>query len=276
MFEGGFSFDNLWVTVQAWLLTTGVNILIALVILGVGIMLAYMASRLIHKLFAKSSIDASFVSFLATTVRIAVGVLAAITALSQLGIPTTSIITAFASCAVAIGLAMQSSLSNIAGGMFLLITRPILTGDLTEVDGRVATVKKIDIVATVFLTPDNSQIIIPNGQLINKTIINYSREDIRRLDLEVSIAYTADIAKAKRVISEVLDRNPLVLDTPAPIIGVSGHAASAVTIALRPWCKPENFLTLRAELLEEIKLAFDANRIEIPYSKLDVYINKED
>ena len=271
-----FDFDNLWVTVRAWLLSTGINILIALVILGVGIMLAFMASRLIHKLFAKSSIDASFVSFLATIVRIAIGVLAAITALSQLGIPTTSIITAFASCAVAIGLAMQSSLSNIAGGMFLLITRPILTGDLTEIDGKVATVKKIDIVSTIFLTPDNSQIIIPNGQLINKTIINYSREEKRRLDLEASIAYTADIEKAKRVILDVLDHNPMVLKDPAPGIGVSGHAASAVIISFRPWCKPENYLVLRAELLEQVKVAFDKNGVEIPYNKLDVYVSNKD
>ena len=177
---------------------------------------------------------------------------------------------------MAIGLAMQSSLANIAGGMFLLITRPILTGDFVEVDGRTGTVKKIDIVSTVFLTPDNSQIIIPNGQLINKTIVNYSREDIRRLDLTFSVAYTADIAEAKRVISSELAKNPMVLDAPAASVTVDAHGDSAIIIGARPWCKGSDYLTLKFDLNEKIKLSLDAAGIEIPYNKLDVYVTHED
>ncbi len=262
--------------IQTWLTTTGINILIALAILGAGILLAYAASRLVTRVLSKSHLDASFVAFIATALRIGISVLAAITALSQLGIPTTSIITAFASCAVAIGLAMQSSLANIAGGMFLLITRPILTGDFVEVDGRAGTVKKIDIVSTVFLTPDNSQIIIPNGQLINKTIVNYSREDIRRLDLTFSVAYTADIAEAKRVIASELAKNPMVLDAPAAAVTVDAHGDSAIIIGARPWCKGSDYLALKFDLNEKIKLSLDAAGIEIPYNKLDVYVMRED
>ncbi len=267
---------ELWPMIQTWLTTTGINILIALAILGVGILLAYAASRLITRLLSKSHLDESFVAFIATALRIGISVLAAITALAQLGIPTTSIITAFASCAVAIGLAMQSSLSNIAGGMFLLITRPILTGDFVEVDGRTGTVKKIDIVSTVFLTPDNSQIIIPNGQLINKTIINYSRENIRRLDLTFSVAYTADIAEAKKVLTSVLERDPRVLQDPAPTVAVNEQGSSAMIFAVRPWCKSADYLNLRFDLMEQVKLELDKAGIEIPYNKLDVYVTHED
>lgn len=271
----GYFFETTWYAILGWLSTTGVRILLAAVIVAAGFILATVATKIITKALSKTHLDASFIAFVCTAAKILIIVLAAITALAHIGIPTTSIITAFASCAVAIGLAMQSSLSNIAGGMFLLITRPILTGDTAEVDGMVGTVKKIDIVSTVFVTPDNRQIIIPNGQLINKTIINLSREDVRRLDMTASVAYTADIAKAKQVLTNMLEKNPMVLKTPEPTVAVIEHAASAIVFAVRPWCKAEDYWTLMFELGEQIKTELDKAGVEIPYNKLDVFVNNK-
>lgn len=266
--------SDTWLSIQAWLMTTGLNILVALVILAAGFILAHIAAKVITRALSKTHLDASLIAFLATAARILIIVLTLITALGKLGIPTTSIITAFASCAVAIGLAMQSSLGNIAGGMFLLITRPLSTGDTVEVDGEVGTVKKIDIVSTVLVTPDNRQVIVPNGQLVNKTIKNFSREELRRLDLTASVAYSADILEAKRVISETVRRNPLVLPEPEPTVAVTEHGASAIIFAVRPWCKASDYWTLRFQLEEQLKLDLDAAGIEIPYNKLDVYVKE--
>ena len=154
----------------------------------------------------------------------------------------------------------------------LLFSKAMATGDTIEVDGTIGTVKQIDILHTILNTPDNKQIIIPNGQLINQTIINYSKEERRRLDLVYSISYNADIAEAKAVImSELKKEDRIITDVP-PVIGVLSHGESAVNITVRAWCLSSDYFDVMLTLNERVKLAFDENRIEIPYNKLDVYL----
>jgi small conductance mechanosensitive channel len=193
-----------------------------------------------------------------------------ISALSSLGIPTTSIIAVFSAAAVAIGLAMKDSLGNVAGGILLLFSKPFRTGDIVEVKGLMGTVTKVDIIYTTFNTFDNKQFIIPNGQLINEMIINYSREEKRRLDLVFPVSYAADISKAKEILAKVLEENEKTLKEPAPIIGINKYTDNAVNLAVYVWCRSSDHFDLMLALNEKVKAALEAEGIEIPTVNLRI------
>ena len=244
------------------------------VIIIVGFLLAKLLRSIVKKHLAKTKLDESLVSFIITTVSICAKVVIILTALANLGVSITGLVAAFSAGAVAVALALKDSLSNIAAGIVMLMSQPFSTGDFIDVDGCVSggKVLKIDIIHTTLLTPDNRRIIIPNGQLVNKTVVDYSKEKTRRLDLKFSISYDSDVARAKEVIKEVIDAHPSALKDPAPFVRVSEYADSGVVITVRAWSKVEDFWGLHFDLLENVREAFDKNGITIPYNHLDVHI----
>lgn len=260
---------------MTFFLTIVLPIIIKLVIvLAVGFALSGISAKLITKALGKSNFDISLVKFLARIARIAIIVLTIIIAIGLLGIPTTGLIAGVSAVAAAIALALQGSLSNIAGGIFILITRPFKTGDFIDISGNAGTVKDIQLIHTVLLTGDNKEVIMPNGVVVNSTVINYSNSEKRRVDLVFSIGYDDDARLAEDIIFRTAMAHTYTLTDPAePFVRESAHSASSIDITTRVWCKAENYWTLHFDLIEKVREEFTKHGISIPYNQLDVHIS---
>ncbi len=250
----------------------GLKVLGAVAILVLGWLLSKILVKILKKTFAKTNLDVSLEKFIIKTVDICIKIIVVIATISSLGVSTTGLIAAFSAAAVAISLALKDSLSNIAGGILMLLTQPFKTGDYIEADGYSGTVLQIDMIHTVLRTPDNRQVVIPNGQLVNKTIVDYSKESTRRMDLQFGIGYDNDPELAKKIILECANAHDMTLKDPEPFARVTEHADSAVIITMRVWCMSENYWTLHFDLLEKVRVEFDRNGISIPYNQLDVHV----
>ncbi len=242
-----------------------VNLIVAILILVIGIWLSKKAVRIIRKLLEKQGIDITLQKFLGDLIGWVLKVLIFITAISQVGVETTSFIAILGAAGLAVGLALQGSLANFAGGALIMIFKPFKVGDLIEAQGEIGSVKEIQIFVTKLITPGNKLAIIPNGVLSNGTIKNYTEEGKLRVDLVIGIGYGEDIKTAKEVMLNVLKNNPKVLQDPAPSVNVLALADSSVNFAVRPWATPEHYWDVYFSITEEIKLALDKNNIEIPY-----------
>lgn len=243
----------------------GMKVLFAIIILIVGLWLIKRVVRLTTTVLKKQSIEPGLQSFITSLVSIGLKVLLVIVLLGQLGIQTTSFVAILGAAGLAVGLALQGSLANFAGGALILFFKPFKVGDLIEAQGFLGTVKHIQIFVTTIITPENKTVIIPNGELSNGSITNYTLEGKLRVDLTVGISYDADIKKAKDIVLQVLKKNTHVLETSAPTVNVSELADSSVNLAIRPWVKPEHYWDVYFGVLEDIKLAFDEQGIGIPY-----------
>ncbi len=242
------------------------KIISAFVILIVGIYAIRLINRLIKKIMIKRELDPTLTKFLADILIWALRILLFIAFISKLGVETSSFVAILGAMGLAVGLSLQGSLSNFAGGMLIILFEPFKVGDTIEAQGQIATVLEIQIFVTKLVTANNQTIFIPNGILSNGTIINYSTQGQRRADLTIAISYETDIKKAKEIIAEVMRSNPKVLTTPAPEVGVKNLTDNAIQLAVRPWAKNEDFGAVFSETLENCKLAFDAAGIEIqPY-----------
>lgn len=249
----------------------------AVFFLVIGYAAARILSAMLKKALTRCSVDISLTKFLCSAVRIFVYIIAIISALGILGIPTTGLIAGMSAVAVAISLALKDSLSSLSAGIFLLITRPLMTGEVVKVQDYLGTVKEIKLIHTIIRTLDGNDVIIPNSTIIGSTVINYSREDVRRIDHVFSISYDNDPELAKSVMLKTVLRNERILKMPQapeePFAKVSAYAASSVDITLRVWCKSSDYWDLYFELLESIRREFDKNGISIPYNQLDVHID---
>ncbi len=244
-------------------------------ILVIGHFLIAYAVKLIKRWFDKSKLDPSLISFLTKAIRIILYVLLAVSALGSIGISTTGIIAALSAAGLAIAVALKDSLSNVAGGILLLVAPRFSTGDFIEAGGDSGTVVKVDLLHTLVRTPDNRQISIPNGVLINSHITNYSREAVRRVDIIFQIAYESDAEKAKEIALQTIHAHSCTLTEPeAPMARVSGYGDSSVNVATRTWCNSADYWTLYFDLTEQVRAAFEANGISIPYNQLDVHIKE--
>jgi small conductance mechanosensitive channel len=242
------------------------KIISAFVILIVGIYAIRLINRLIKKIMIKRELDPTLTKFLADILIWALRILLFIAFISKLGVETSSFVAILGAMGLAVGLSLQGSLSNFAGGMLIILFEPFRVGDTIEAQGQIATVLEIQIFVTKLVTANNQTIFIPNGILSNGTIINYSTQGQRRADLTIAISYETDIKKAKEIIAEVMRSNPKVLTTPAPEVGVKNLTDNAIQLAVRPWAKNEDFGAVFSETLENCKLAFDAAGIVIqPY-----------
>lgn len=242
------------------------KIISAFVILIVGIYAIRLITRLIKKIMVKRDLDPTLTKFLADILIWSLRILLFIAFISKLGVETSSFVAILGAMGLAVGLSLQGSLSNFAGGMLIILFKPFKVGDTIEAQGQIATVLEIQIFVTKLVTANNQTIFIPNGILSNGTIINYSTQGQRRADLTIAISYETDIKKAKEIIAEVMRSNPKVLSNPAPEVGVKNLTDNAIQLAVRPWAKNEDFGTVFSETLENCKLAFDAAGIVIqPY-----------
>jgi len=256
------------------LVTGGMKVIIACIVIIVSFRLSTIIVNSIRKGKKFSKIDKNVQGFSMSFLSILIKAIGLLIAASLVGIPTTSLITVVGSAGVAIGLALQGGLSNIAGGIMILLFKPFSVGDYVDTYGGSGTVRKIELFYTQIVTPDNKKIMLPNGDLSNNPITNYSSMKTRRVDLKISVAYDSNIEKVKSIIEKVIKVNELVLQEEEVLIRVREHAASALTFDVRVWASQENYWTVYYDLMEDIKEAFDKNKIEIPYNQLDVKIKK--
>jgi small conductance mechanosensitive channel len=195
-----------------------------------------------------------------------------IMALSVLNVPMSSIITILGAAGLAISLALQSCLSNLSGGFIILFTKPFTTGDIIELDDSVGTVRDIGIFYTKIVTFDNKTVFIPNGKVTDAKIVNYTETPTRRIDLTFDISYSTDFGKARDVILEIISNEKLILKTPEPIVRMSAHNSSSISIDVLVWVNNADYLTERYNMTEAVKAAFDENGIVIPFPQLDIHV----
>ncbi len=243
----------------------GLPVLKAILIWIIGSFVIGKIVKLINKEMAKKGHDKSLQKFLSNLCSWVLKILLIVTTLGTLGVETTSFAAILASAGLAVGLALQGSLANFAGGVLIMIFKPFKIGDLIEAQGVLGVVKEIEIFTTKLDSPENKEIIIPNGILSNGNITNYSSEGTLRVDLTIGVGYDEDIKQAKAVLLKVLTDNPKVLQDPAPTVNVSELADSSVNFAVRPWANTADYWDVYFATLENSKLALDAAGIEIPY-----------
>ena len=253
-----------------------IKILIAAAIAVGGYFIAKIASPWLAKLLGRSGLDQMLVGFIVAIARGAFLLFVAIAALSQLGLDTTSLVALVAGAGIAIGLALKDSLANFAAGVMVLIFRPFKAGDFIISGGLMGTVNEIGIFHTRMNTPDNVELIVPNGHLYASAITNYSVRDTRRLDLAIGIDYADDIAKAKELVMQVFEKEERVLRDPAPAVLVDQFGASSVDLLVRPWIRAADMPTIKSDLQQQIKEAFDANGITIPFPQMVISSTSDD
>lgn len=250
---------------ESYLLKFGPKVLSALLILIIGLFAINIIVKLAKKVMRKSKVDLTLEKFLGNLLGWGLKILLIVTVITQLGVETTSFAAILAAAGLAVGLALQGSLANFAGGVLIMIFKPFKIGDLVEAQGEIGVVKEIEIFTTKLTGLSNKEIIIPNASLSNGNIINYSTEGTRRVDLVIGVSYDADIKQTKEVLLNVLTSHPKVLKDPAPGVTVSELADSSVNFAVRPWCKTEHYWDVYFEVTENVKLELDKAGIEIPY-----------
>lgn len=254
----------------------GSNLITAILVAVIGWYIIKFIVKALSKVLFRSKLDDSVASFLTSLTRMILKILLVIIVITTLGVDMTSILALVGSAGLAIGLALQGCLSNFAGGVLILILKPFKVGDyILDGNGNEGTVTSIDIIYTHLLTADNRAIVVPNGALSNATIMNNTEQDVRRIDFNVSVDYSENIDKVKRILLELAEKDEFVIksDEERPYSAfVNKFDPSAISMTLRVWVTTEDYWTAKAEIQEMIKLSFDRNDIVIPYDKLDVNI----
>lgn len=249
------------------------NLLIAGVIVFLGRIVVRWLIKLSRKLMVRGNMDPILINFISTIANVALLIFVLLAALDQLGINTTSMIAVLGAAGLAVGLALKDSLQNFAAGVMLILFRPFKTGDFIDAAGVMGSVEQVNIFSTLMRTADNREVIVPNGQIYDGTITNYSARDTRRIDLVFSIGYQDDMLKAKNIMVDIVNGHPGVLSDPAPIVRVAELADSSVNFNVWPWVKSSELGVVRGEIIEQIKLAFDANGISIPFPQMDLHLS---
>lgn len=268
---------NTWLTNNSDLLIQyGVNIISALLILFIGNIIVKVIAGSVSKVLQKKQMDKAVVQFIYGLVRYLLFIIVLIAALGRIGVQTASVVAVIGAAGLAIGLALQGSLSNFAAGVLIVAFRPFKSGDYVEVAGVAGSVDSIHIFQTILKTPDNKMIVLPNSSVIGDSIVNYSRYDTRRVDMLIGVSYKADLKKTKEVLRKVVESDPRVLKDPAVNIAVHTLADSSVNLIVRPWVNSADYWPVYWDLTQAIKEALDENGIEIPFPQMDVHLNKLD
>jgi len=258
--------------VQAVVAQYGLQVLGAIATLVIGIWISKILAKSLGKVLNKRAVDETLIKFLVSLVKIALITFVIISAASQVGIQTASFVAVIGAAGLAIGFALQGSLSNLAAGVMLIIFKPIKVGDFIEGGGATGSVESVGIFVTTLLTPDNKAVFIPNSTLTGGNITNYSAKDKRRVDMVFGIGYSDDIDKAKNVIQSVLNNDARVLKDPAPQIVVSELGDSSVNFNVRPWVNTADYWGVYFDTTEHIKKKFDEQNISIPFPQRDVHM----
>jgi len=252
------------------------SIFFAAVIVIIGRIVVSWLVKLSRKIMVRANMDPILINFCSSIINILLLLFVLIAGLDQLGVNTTSMIAVLGAAGLAVGLALKDSLQNFAAGVMLIMYRPFRIGHFVEVAGVLGIVEQITIFNTVMRTTDNREVIVPNGNIYSGVITNYSARDTRRIDMVFGIGYDDDLLKAKKIITDIVTGHELVLKDPEPIIRIADLGDSSITFNVWPWVNSSDLATVRADLIETIKLAFDANGISIPYPQMDVHFNNVD
>lgn len=251
----------------------GLKILGALAILAIGVWASKTLTKIVKKLMKRSNIDDTLISFGGNIVYVLMLGFVIIASLSTLGVETTSLAAVIAAAGLAIGLALQGSLSNFAAGVMIIGFRPFKLGDYVDAAGVSGTVDDISIFTTTLKTPDNKLVIVPNASITSDPITNYSAQETRRIDFVFGIGYDDDIKKAKKVLEKIVTSDERVLKDPAPVIGVKELADSSVNFVVRPWVNTADYWSTYFDITEQVKLQFDKEGISIPFPQQDVHMH---
>ncbi|AIV06712.1 small-conductance mechanosensitive channel MscS [Vibrio owensii] len=271
----GLSKAETWLNNNSDLLIQyGVNIISALLILFIGNIIVKAVANSVSKVLEKKKMDKAVVEFVNGLVRYLLFVIVLIAALGRVGVQTASVVAVIGAAGLAVGLALQGSLSNFAAGVLIVAFRPFKSGDYVEIGGVAGSVEAIQIFQTVLKTPDNKMVVVPNSSVIGGAITNYSRHATRRVDLVIGVSYSADLKQTKQVIRDVLEKDERILKDPAIQIGVLALADSSVNFVVRPWCKTADYWDVYFDSTQAIKEALDEAGIEIPFPQMDVHLNK--
>ena len=256
-----------------WVLSSGIRLIIGLIVLSVGFKIIKKVVNKFDKVLEKREVDVTFRRFLKSLSSGALKTILVLLVVTLLwDIKLTGLVALFTSAGVAIGLALQGSLSNFAGGFIILLLRPFKVGDYILAAGYEGTVEQIGVFYTTLLTIDNKVALIPNGTLSNNSLINYSIKDNRRVDLIFNVSYENDIRHVRKVLSDIVNNYELIQKDPEPFIGVVEHAQNSVNFGVRVWCEKQDYWTVYYYLLEEVKIRFDQENISIPYPQMDLHV----
>lgn len=252
----------------------GLRVLMALIVFFIGSRLIRLLRRIVRRSMERAGADVGVIQFIDSLLKALLYFVLVMLIASGFGVDTTSVVALAGSAGLAAGLALQGSLANFAGGVLLLAVKPFKVGDYIIQGDLEGTVSEIQMIYTCLLTPDNRKVVIPNGKLADNSLINVTAQEKRRLDIDVGISYTADLKKAKETGMGLLEREERVLKEEERLTVVSELADSAVILKLRFWVKPEDYWNVKWDMTEAVKLAFDAEGIEIPFNQVDVHIRK--
>lgn len=261
---------------QELILRLGIKLIVSLLILIGGIILARVTANFLIRRLDNSAIDNMVVSFLAGIIRAIIIIAAVLMALSHVGVQTTSFIAILGAAGLAIGLALQGSLSNFASGVMIMIYRPFKAGDYVDAGGIAGSVQRIELFTTVLKTPDNKKVVVPNSRITTSAITNFSVEETRRVDLVIGVSYNANLQDTKKLFLDLLMADERVLKTPMPTIAVSELGDSAVKFIVRPWVKRADYWAVYWGCLETFKDALDEAGIGIPYPQMDVHLHTKE
>ncbi|MCH8492604.1 MAG: mechanosensitive ion channel [Idiomarina sp.] len=258
---------------QEAILLFAAKFFVAIGILVAGMIIARVLTNTMTRRLDKSKIDNAVVSFMAGIIRTIIIIAALLMALSHVGVQTTSFIAILGAAGLAIGLALQGSLSNFASGVLIMIYRPFKSGDYVEAGGVAGTVQRIELFTTVLKTPDNKMVVVPNSKITSSEITNYSQEPIRRVDMVIGVSYSADLKKTKEVLMQVITSDERTLQDPAPRVAVTALNDSSVDFIVRPWVNSGDYWPMYWDSMERIKNALDENDIGIPFPQMDVHLH---
>jgi len=270
-----FDWAGLWATAQTSGVQFGLKLLVAIVIFYVGRLVARVLTNALHKLMQKQEVDQILESFVCNLVYWVVMLFVIIAAINHIGIETTSLIAVMGAAGLAVGLALQGSLSNFASGVLIVIFRPYRVGDFVEAAGISGSILEVQILTTVMKTGDNKQIIVPNSQIMGSIITNYSAHDTRRVDMTIGVSYEDDIDKVRQTIQDLIDADDRILKDPESLIAVSALADSSVNFTVRSWVKSGDYWGVMFGLTEAIKKRFDQDGISFPFPQQDVHLYKQ-
>jgi small conductance mechanosensitive channel len=255
------------------ILEYGPRFILAMLVLFIGLSVINSITKFIFKVMEKRKFDPTLAPFLTNIVSWGLKILLLISVASMIGVATTSFVAVIGAAGLAIGLALQGSLANFAGGVLILMFRPFVKDDYIEAQGHQGVVDTIDIFATIITTLDNRKVVLPNGPLAGGPVKNFTAQATRRVDLSIGISYNDDIKTACRVLSEMCYRNAKVLKEPAVFVGVKEYGDSSINLVIRPWCDTKDYWDVFYELNEAIKYTLDENKISIPFPQRDVHIH---
>jgi len=268
----GFDWNEALEFLQTQGIELGLNILIALAIFYFGRIIINIAVRALRTVMQRQEVEKTLETFVCNLVRMALLVVVAIAAIGALGVETTSFIAIFGAAGLAVGLALQGSLSNFAAGVLIVLFRPYRVGDFIEAASVSGTVEQVQILTTILKTPDNKQIIVPNSQIMDSIITNYSAKDTRRVELVIGVSYDDDLDKVRETIRELVDSDERILKDPECTIAVAALADSSVNFTVRPWVATEHVWPVTFDLTEAIKKRFDEVGISFPFPQQDVHV----